>query len=64
MFQITHQGHLQFKGPGKSVVAYSCFVNFITFEGFANLKLNLPNVIGVTGTVAKEIAAKQPEFTF
>jgi hypothetical protein len=31
MFQITHQGHLQFKGPGKSVAAYSCFVNFITF---------------------------------
>jgi hypothetical protein len=27
-------------------------------EGFANLKLNLTNVIGVTGTVAKEIAAK------
>jgi hypothetical protein len=27
----------------------------------SNLKLNLTNVIGVTGTVAKEIAAKQPE---
>jgi hypothetical protein len=33
-------------------------VNFITFEGFENLKLNLTNVIGVAGTVAKEIAAK------
>jgi hypothetical protein len=32
------------------------FHNF--FEGFANLKLKLTNVIGVTGTVAKEIAAK------
>jgi hypothetical protein len=28
------------------------------FEGFANLKLNLTNVIGVAGTVAKETAAK------
>jgi hypothetical protein len=32
------------------------FHNF--FKGFANLKLNLTNVIGVAGTVAKEIAAK------
>jgi hypothetical protein len=28
------------------------------FEGFAYLKLNLTNVIGVAGTVAKKIAAK------
>jgi hypothetical protein len=37
---------------------YSCFVNFMTFCRIR--KLNLTNVIGVTGTVAKEIAAKQP----
>jgi hypothetical protein len=34
------------------------------FVGFQNLKLNLTNVIGVTSTVAKEIAAKQPELPF
>jgi hypothetical protein len=34
------------------------FREFHNFEGFANLKLNLTNVIGVAGTVAKEIAAK------
>jgi hypothetical protein len=34
------------------------------FVGFANLKLNLTNVIGVTDKVGKEIVAKQPELPF
>jgi hypothetical protein len=34
------------------------------FVGFVNLKLNLTNVMSVTGTIAKEIAAKQPELPF
>jgi hypothetical protein len=40
------------------------FCKFHLFVEFANLKLNWTNVIGITGTVAKEIAAKQPELPF
>jgi hypothetical protein len=40
------------------------FCKLHNFLGFSNLKLNLTNGVGVTGTVAKDITTKQPELPF